>query len=190
MAKRKNLKRLLCLLIIAAVVITPIMAFCSKCVFHPPQYFADYYDWDTLLVRQTNLNLSPEQQEEKFTNPDFKFVCEFSAGGRDLYVIMTGFFQVCDHIYDQSEGIVVGEFLYSRGALSPKPRGLFLVGDYLYYNYGKDKRINKITPGGEVSYEVRNFKFARINLSTMINERVSRQEYEREFERVRDSFTR
>ena len=152
---------------------------------HPPSWHADYYDHDNLLIWQMNYDLVYEQEEERHSNPDYVFFCRLKVGGKELYIPMTGFNRVCDHIYDTPNGVVVGEFLCAKNETVPNPRGLFLTGDYLYYNYGTDRKVDKTTLGGPMSYELRSFKFARINLLTMENEKITKREYEREFENAK-----
>jgi hypothetical protein len=61
-----------------------------------------------------------------------------------------------------------------------KPQGLFMLGDYLYYAYGKEYRVREFNWHNFYFYYLhyKDFHFARLNLNTMKNESITRQQYE------------
>jgi len=180
---KKHKGKLILLGIILAACITLVTIFCYY-VYYLPSYQADHYDQDLVFVKQTNLNLTAEEQQQQLTDPNYIYLCNLNAGGRDMYIPMSGYYQVCDHIYDASTGAIIGKFLYAKDESIPKPKGLFLRGDYLYYNYGADKEI-KLVIIDTIQYTIRDFEFARINLYTMENEKITKREYELEHEKAR-----
>ena len=70
-------------------------------------------------------------------------------------------------------------------ALWENPRGCFILDDYLYYGYGKERYdVRTFTGGGLTGHynfvflDYKDFHFARLNLSTLENEEIARQVYE------------
>ena len=65
-----------------------------------------------------------------------------------------------------------------------KPQGYFILDDYLYYIYGKEKvfilfNINGLANGNPFyTNNLKDTHFARLNLNTKENEEINREEYE------------
>ena len=64
-----------------------------------------------------------------------------------------------------------------------KPQGYFMLDDFIYYVYGKEKLITFISSGFLTGHNLfltlnnKNTRFARLNLSTKENEEISKESY-------------
>jgi len=103
----------------------------------------------------------------------------------DLYHISGNFISYPDAYCYETDEIVFG--------LWENPRGLFVVdGTYLYYTYGEEHyQIRMFLPdltghAGFVNRNVKNFNFARMNLNTFENEKITKEEYEEKYNNIFD----
>ncbi|MCL2508265.1 MAG: hypothetical protein FWF05_03720 [Oscillospiraceae bacterium] len=88
-----------------------------------------------------------------------------------------------------SSAIVIEEMTDEvAAALWEKPRGCFILDNFLYYGHGKERYgVRTFTGGGLTGHDsfvyldYKDFRFARLNLDTMQNEEITRQTYEDTF---------
>jgi len=109
--------------------------------------------------------------------PDF-----YSASKKHLicndkeYYIYDGFRMYSD-VYDAVTNEKAAE-------LWEMPCGLFKLDDFIYYGYGKERIVWLFHFHNLEFYDLRqkNFKFARLNLKTMENEAITKEEYEEAYD--------
>jgi hypothetical protein len=184
--RRKLHLRKMPALVMAAAIIAVLTLLASGCsLFTPPSPESRSDHYESLLLYQDNGGLTELDVEWQLEGEVHTFNYDISIGGRELYIPVHQRMEVIGHIYNKSDDAIVGEFLYARNESKPRPRGLFLVGDYLYYNYGNDRVVKTESMQGQISTSVRKFRFAKINLLTMVNENISKDEYEEEYEKAK-----
>lgn len=101
----------------------------------------------------------------------------FSYGGEEYYIYFSYGNEYIDTIYP---GLYNEKTNEKIAVLWEKPRGIFILDNYLYYCYGKERKV-KVFDFHNFNFHYTNekdFSFAKLNLGTMENEEITRKLYE------------
>lgn len=105
----------------------------------------------------------------------------FDCQGKTYYL----YYSNAINYYDVTYPDIYDENGEKAARLRENPEGCFVLGNFLYYAYGKDYyNVRVFTLGFLTGHDVfaycnyKDYQYARLNLDTMINENISKEEFE------------
>ena len=101
----------------------------------------------------------------------------FSYGGNEYYLYYSYGLEYLNTIYPDVYNAKSDE---KEATLWEKPQGLFMLDNFLYYAYGRERRVREFNTHNFYFYYMhyKDYNFARLNLDTMESEKITRQQYE------------
>lgn len=141
--------------------------------FYIPSNLKGYYD--NLVQKQHCLNIEDINNQRLYIRA--------IAEGVEPY--MKYYFEINDTYY-----YVLRDIVYSLEGekiveLLPKSEGYFTHEDNLYYVYGEEINRDLLTMAGTIGFTFKKYRFSKLSMSSLTDERISKREYEKRYSEVR-----